>query len=397
MKNPLKNSQGLALVLALFGTVILIILTGASLLFGQLDLKITSNNKLGTQALELADAGVQHALNIIPVEVDFTSLLGTTLVNSASFSSLAGFSYTVTVENDPGDSGGATKDTNGIAILKSTALGPANVRKVVKAYVRRSIPRGAIYIPGQADKIETHLESADTIVNGNDTNLNNSTGPQSPVPAIATTSDATTAEISPAYPALFTGMGPTPSIMTTPKIDVNTIASQFMSLPHVTYPWGSSGSNQPNEVSNVPEGAMGTLTSPQITVITGNVHFSGLPPGNPNCEPLGSADCTGKNFGAGVLIVQGDLVLTGNFTFAGLVIVLGGTVSANPHVRMDGNAYIHGMLMLKESTVVDAPSYRELNLGGHSKVKYSSQAIQMVNSTWQQAVPAKLIGWKEDF
>lgn len=394
MKNPLKNSQGLALVLALFGTVILIILTGASLLFGQLDLKITSNNKLGTQALELADAGVQHALNIIPVEVDFTSLLGTTLVNSASFSSLAGFSYTVTVENDPGDSGGATKDTNGIAILKSTATGPANSRKVVKAYIRRSIPRGAIYIPGQADKIETHLESADSIVDGNDINLNNSTGPESPVPAIATTSDATTAEISPAYPALFTGMGPTPSIMTTPKIDVNTIASQFMSLPHTTLA-GGTGTNF-NTVANVPDGAMGTLTSPQITVITGNVHFSGLP-SKPNCVPPDSANCKGENFGAGVLIVQGDLILSGNFTFAGLVIVLGGTLSANPHVRLDGNAYIHGMLMLKESTVVDGSSYRELDLGGHSKVQYSTQAIQMVNSTWRQAVPAKLIGWKEDF
>ncbi|TAK07414.1 hypothetical protein EPO44_04160, partial [bacterium] len=354
MKNPLKNSQGLALVLALFGTVILIILTGASLLFGQLDLKITSNNKLGTQALELADAGVQHALTLVPVGVDFDSLLNTTVVNATSFSSLPGFSYVVTVENDPGDSGGTANDTNGIAVLKSTATGPANSRKVVKAYIRRSIPRGAIYIPGQADKIETHLESADSIVDGNDTNLNNSTGPQSPVPAIATTSDATTAEISPAYPALFTGMGPTPSIMTTPKIDVNTIASQFMSLPHTTLAGGT--------IPNVPEGVMGTLTSPQITVITGNVHFSGLP-SKPNCAPLGSANCKGENFGAGVLIVQGDLELTGNFTFAGLVIVLGGTVSANPHVRLDGNAYIHGMLMLKESTVVDGPSDLELNLG----------------------------------
>lgn len=388
MKRLLKDSQGMALVVAVFVTAILMILTGTGLLFGQLDLKMASNHKLGTQGLELADGGVQHALTLVPPGVDFDGLLNITTVNTASFSSMPGFTYTVRVENDPGDSGGPNNDTNGIAILSSTATGPADTRKVVKAYIRRAIPRGAIYIPGEADKIEAHLESADTIVNGNDTNLDKSTGPQSPVPAIATTSDATSAEISPAYPALFTGMGPSPSIMTAARIDVNALASAFMSLPHTTLAGGT--------VPNVPDGAMGTLTSPQITVITGNVHFSGVP-SKPNCAPSDSAKCTGKNFGAGVLIVQGDLELTGNFTFAGLVIVLGGTVSANPHVRMDGNAYIHGMLMLKESTVVDAPSYRELNLGGHSKVKYSSQAIEMVNSTWYKAVPAKLVGWKEDF
>lgn len=395
MKRLLKDSQGMALVVAVFVTAILMTLTGASLLFSQLNLKITSNHKLGTQGLELADGGVQHALGVVPVGVDFDILLNTTVVNTTSFSSLPDFSFTVTVENDPGDSGGPPNDTNGTAVLVSSASGPANSRKVVKAYIRRAIPRGAIYVPGEADKIETHLESADAIVNGNDTNLNNSPGPQSPVPAIATTSDATSAEISPAYPELFTGMGPTPSIMTTVKIDVNALASAFMSLPHATLAWGGSGGSF-NTVANVPEGSMGTLATPQITVITGNVHFSGKPP-QPNCAPPDSANCTGKNFGAGVLIVQGDLILSGNFTFAGLVIVLGGTLSANPHVDMSGNSYIHGMLMSKESTVTDGSSYRELKMSGNATVKYSSQAIEMVNNKWYKAVPTKLIGWKEDF
>lgn len=388
MKNILRDSRGIALAVILYIMTILLMLSGASLFFSQLDLKITSNYKLGTQALELADAGVQHALNIIPVEVDFTSLLGTTLVNSASFSSLAGFSYTVTVENDPGDSSGATKDTNGIAILKSTALGPANVRKVVKAYVRRSIPRGAIYIPGKANYIND-LFNGNATANGNDTNLDNSTGPESPVPAIATTSDDTTTKITNDIDAVnkqnqFIGYGGIPSVMSTVKIGVPDLANKFISLPHVTM--ATAGETITNS-------QLGTLDTPQITVVTsttGTVHFSG----QPSCNPPGSANCSGQNFGAGVLIVQGDLVLSGGFTFAGLVIVLGNPGS-NPHVNMELNSHIHGMLMLAESTQVDVA--KELQMSGNSRVQYSTQAIQMVNSTWRQAVPEKLIAWKEDF
>ncbi len=76
---------------------------------------------------------------------------------------------------------------------------------------------------------------------------------------------------------------------------------------------------------------------------------------------------------------------------------MGGTVSANPHVDMSGNSYIHGMLMMKESTVADGPSDRELKISGNGTVKYSSEAVQMVNNTWSDVLPAKLVSWKEDF
>lgn len=393
MRKLLRDSRGMALVVVVFVTVIFTTLMGAALRLSQLDLKMASNHKLGTQALELADAGVQHALSLVPVGVDFDSLLGTTVVNSTTLSSLPGFTYTVIVENDPADSGGSTDDVNGIAILTSTAQGPANTRKVVKAYVRRSIPRGAIYIPGQADKIDTQI-TGNATANGYDTNLDNGAGSQSPVPGIATTSDATTAEINPGGSASVVGMGPSPSITTTQNVDVNTITSSLVSLPHTTLAWGGSGSSF-NTVSDVEEGSIGTLAAPQMTVITGNVHFSGGPP--ENCSPTGSANCTGRNFGAGVLIIQGDLQISGNFTFAGLVIVLGGTVSENPHVEISGNGYIHGMLMLKESTVVDGPSDRELKMSGNATVKYSTQALQMVNNNWGNALPAKLVSWKENF
>ena len=72
-------------------------------------------------------------------------------------------------------------------------------------------------------------------------------------------------------------------------------------------------------------------------------------------------------------------------------------LKADPHVDMSGNSYIHGMLMMKESTVADGPSDRELKISGNGTVKYSSEAVQMVNNTWSDVLPAKLVSWKEDF
>src|SRR3972149_6200430 len=71
MKNPLKNSQGMALVVIIFVGAILLTLTGASLLFSSLDLKATSAMKGGTIAFQVADTGIHHALAVIPPGTTF--------------------------------------------------------------------------------------------------------------------------------------------------------------------------------------------------------------------------------------------------------------------------------------------------------------------------------------
>ncbi len=52
----LKNSEGFALFIAILVMAIVMLFIGASLLLSRVDSKITSNFKLGTQALEMADA-----------------------------------------------------------------------------------------------------------------------------------------------------------------------------------------------------------------------------------------------------------------------------------------------------------------------------------------------------
>jgi hypothetical protein len=51
--------------------VLMLSITGATLSLNRLELKKTSNHKLGTQALGVADAGLQHAFAAMPAGINF--------------------------------------------------------------------------------------------------------------------------------------------------------------------------------------------------------------------------------------------------------------------------------------------------------------------------------------
>src|SRR3989338_1186470 len=132
----LRGSEGLALIAVIFVAAFFLIFVAGGLFFAQLNLKIASNFKLATQAVEVADAGLQHGLAVIPWVWDFDSHLncGTppcSLINKTSFPSVAGFTYTVTAKNDPGE-GVPTDDTNNTILLTSQADGPRSTKKIVE-------------------------------------------------------------------------------------------------------------------------------------------------------------------------------------------------------------------------------------------------------------------------
>lgn len=112
MKSPfvkiLKGSQGLALFMVITVMAVFLLFVTAGLFLSQIELKKTSNFKLATQAMETADAGLQHALAVIIAGFDFNGQLSCdlppcTVVSQTSFPSGSGFSYTVTAQNDPPD------------------------------------------------------------------------------------------------------------------------------------------------------------------------------------------------------------------------------------------------------------------------------------------------------
>src|SRR3970040_1960383 len=85
MVGILKNNRGTALVVAVFMSSILLTMIGAGLLFSGLGLKTTSSFRVGTNAIQVADAGIQHALVAIPSGTDFTYGSGATVLSTTPF------------------------------------------------------------------------------------------------------------------------------------------------------------------------------------------------------------------------------------------------------------------------------------------------------------------------
>ena len=108
---------------------------------------------------------------------------------------------------------------------------------------------------------------------------------------------------------------------------------------------------------SLPSGALGTATAPKIVVAQGDLTLSGS--------------------GAGLLIVTGELTLSGHFSYDGLILVLGtGRVTRNG----GGNGTIRGGILVgaysANSATFDLPSSFETNGGGNSTIQYCSDAIK---------------------
>jgi len=185
MKN-LKSSKGFALIMAMLAMAIVMLFIGASMLLSRVDTKITSNFKLGTQALEVADAGLMHALKELGPQKgwDYDDSLNCgippcNLFSSESFPSAPGFTYSVTVENDALDianGGSALDDTDSLVVLISMANGPNDTKRQVQAYVKRSsvdfTSPGAVYLPASSANIV--FDKNGWFITGDDTSYTDS-------------------------------------------------------------------------------------------------------------------------------------------------------------------------------------------------------------------------------
>ena len=398
----LKGSQGLALFMVIFVMAFFLLFVTGGLIFSQLELKKTSNVKLSTQAIETADAGLQHALSWVamPWAWDFDTQLSCgsppcTIVPQTTFPSGSGFSYTVTAMNDVADGGGSANDTNSILVLTSTASGPSGTKKVVEAYVKRSlvsfIPPGGLYLPASSATV-TFDGSTGFFISGNDTAYNGTPAP-SPKPAILGVAsinnavrDAFKAALGSSRYNLVQGSGYAagppiaPSVITTDNVfDVNQIAVKFYNHPNtVKY---LNGLNINCTSSN--PCILGTDASPQITYIR---------------EGSGHAHLDGYVSGSGVLISEGTTHLYGNLDFRGLVIVVnlgvtGGTPSPpdDPDaLSMRNNAKVFG-------AVVRGPTNQpqSFDMRNNAKIYYSSQALTVVNNLCGSclAQPARVFAW----
>ena len=90
-----------------------------------------------------------------------------------------------------------------------------------------------------------------------------------------------------------------------------------------------------------------------------------------------AASISGTSTGVGILIVEdGDLDITGNFRWEGLVIVTGQYVGL--HYGGGGFQTLYGGIIVNETTPVN--SEVEVDSMGNAKIQYSCQALQNVKN-----------------
>jgi hypothetical protein len=294
MKTTLQNDRGIALAVAIMVVALLLSITGATMSLSQLELKKTSNHKLGTQVLEIADAGLQHALSAIPDGAYFdydnpTQVLGSAL----NYPNFPGYTYKVKGDNI-GD--------GQYAILTASAEHAASgTKKVILAYVSRgSYGMGTVHLGGEADTIETNFDGEAFTINGTDR-----CGQEPEISAISVTDPDLKDEIidggdgssglSSGQEDNVTGLGDEPSIIAIgdPSTSVEDLAIALLAEPGVVEEGGG------NFVGNK---ELGTQGSPQITHITGH------------------ATIGGNLTGYGVIIVDGNVDIQGNLEFEGIIL-----------------------------------------------------------------------------
>ena len=371
MRRTLESQQGVAMIMALGAIVIIGVLMGSVLFVSTQDYRVGGN----TVRMERAATAAELGLNRVPLDWNLADNLGLTTGNTRTktYTAPGGGSANVVITRLPGPFFWAVSEgaSGGIG---SQASG----RRRYGLLFRLDMPQmnflGAITTQGN------------TTVNGNVTVSGNDTtpagwsgcGPTGPAVAGAAISPTTTATVN----GSVTIKGNPPSLTTPAAGDTNTYFnygnSNYQSLAataSLVYPGG-------------------TLLNGVGPIVVGAACQTSVNPpnwGEPNhATPAGACDSyfpiihvlgdlkvtTGR--GQGILLVDGDLTVAGNFAFDGAVIVRGG-------LKMSGTGNkIVGATMAASVSVDD-----NVGLSGNTSLLYSSCALQSALSA--SAYPTRAI------
>ncbi len=229
---------------------------------------------------------------------------------------------------------------------------------IVDTYVRRTIatlPRVAsVFVSPDA---VLDLKGNSFLIDGNDHNPDGTPGPGPAVAGIATLVGTPPganqanflSQISSKNYDQILGAGGMPSLSETTGVDLNTIFETFQRMASVTLASGTYA-NIPDGTTNIGNWAAGDL---RVTYANGDLHFSG------------------KGQGAGVLLVDGTLTVTGQFTYYGVMIVRG-------DIRLSGGGagvHTYGTVMVGQSITAIDPEESEVIVSGTADLFYSSAVL----------------------
>ncbi len=319
------------------GKVILILSIGISIITSLLIINLNKNSDIGldgtinsfknTQARLIANSGVEVYLEKLRRD---KTLIGEFLNNN-----LMNGTYDIYIYGDDSlltiKSIGHYQDVNHTTIV--TAKRDGVILPNINSAVYVSTSNISLKLNGNID------------INGNDHDISGSEIPGPALPGIGVDSPTDSAfivdNIKSKISKAIQGAGGAPSVKvvqdTTDWLSLteNLIFAADITLSSGTYSTGS---------------VFGTFSEPKITYASGDIHFSG------------------SAYGYGILIVNGNLDMSGNFTFHGIVITYR---QSTVETKTTGNSGIFGSAIFVGNSV-------EMQATGNAKLYYSSQAINNV-------------------
>jgi len=357
MRRTVESEQGVAMIMALGAIVIIGVLAGSVLFVATQDYRVGGN----TVRMERASAAAELGLNRVPLDWNLADNTGLAVGNTRTkaYTAPGGATANVVITRLPGPFFWAASE-GAAGGMGSQASG----RRRYGVLFRLDMPQmnflGAVTTQGNT-KV-----SGNVTVSGNDTTPAGwgGCGPTGPATAGAAISPTTTATVNGSV-----SLKGNPTVLTTPAAgDTNTYftygSSNYQSLAataNLTYPGGS-------------------LLNGVGPIVVGGVCQTNLNPpnwGEPNhATPAGACDSyfpiihvlgdlkvtTGR--GQGILLVDGDFTVAGNFAFTGVVIARGG-------LKMSGTGNkITGAVMAASVSVDD-----DVSLSGNTSIQYSSCAL----------------------
>jgi len=411
LRTPLYNEKGMVLVVGLLLVAVLMILGTTAVLMSTTDIKISSNYKSGSQAFYIAEAGLERARGQLKTDLsgsDTSTLVQTALSqklaasagtnsvlsnsnDSANFytggtfltddvpyittTSFGGGTYRVYLTNDVLNTGGVTSttDTNQRVTLTSFGFGPNNSRAVVQQVVEKIVLPplpGAIVLPGP-----------NVIFDGANSNASGVSGGTKSAISLTSTTAETAVQTNLAGPPDRTSN----YTCTTPPCinnDSATIDPTWTSVAGIEGLYNTLASmsgtitlGSPGTTTTLTAEQVGTTTDRKIVVVNGNAIL-------------------GPVNGAGILVVTGQLTLSGDFNYHGLVMCIGqGSLfrTGGGSGEIDGSVFVAKTRDASNNLLATlGTSSFNTNGGGNSDIVYDSDELKMpadasfVKKSWRQ-------------
>ncbi|OGP50489.1 MAG: hypothetical protein A2Y79_06245 [Deltaproteobacteria bacterium RBG_13_43_22] len=398
MKKKIKDQKGIALVVVILMLLALSALGVAAINLTNVGTLITSNTKTSKQAFYLAEAGAERAREFLRTRAaggntlsnELNSIIGIdgVLVNSGDVSnfsstddipyinttSLGNGSFKVYLTNDTVDGVTSASDTNGIVTLTSFGYGPNNSKAVVQVRVMKN---GGINLPNLPGAIS--LAGPNVVFDAPNSNAFTIDGGTHPAIAVNSAQSLTTITNNSAVQKRadnYTGAGGTPSVQNL------TFGSPWDTIADLQKLYTGLKNNADFTSSSDPGFTLGDAANKKVVVIDGDFTL------NPTT-------------GAGILLVTGQLTLNGNFSYDGIILVVG---SGNILRHGGGDGTISGGIYVANikgsdgqintgDDVFGNPTF-DTTGGGNSTITYDATA-QTSAANLTNSFPFTRISWKQ--